>query len=204
MDSSTRNIRDDILAAGLAEFSHQGFDGARLERIAKASGCAKRMIYYYFESKEGLYLAVLERAYADIRASEGGMELHLLPPRDALARLAEASFDYHERNVDFTRLVLMENLQGGHLVGMMGSTTALRDAAFTPLREILMRGEVEGVFRSGIDAIDLHYMISALSAFRIDHARTWKSILDVDLMSDGQRDRQRKLIVAVILRFVSA
>lgn len=201
---STRNLRDAILAAGLAEFSRQGFDGARLERVAKASGCAKRMVYYYFESKEGLYLAVLEQAYGDIRASEDGMDLHLSCPSEALARLAEASFDYHERNLDFTRLVLIENLQGGRLVGLVGTSAALRDAAFAPLRAILARGEAQGVFRAGLDVVDLHYMISALSAFRVDHARTWNGILQLDLMSDVMRERHRQLITEAVLRFVAA
>lgn len=204
MDSSTRNIRDAILAAGLAEFSRQGFDGARLERVAKAAACAKRMVYYYFDSKEGLYLAVLEKAYADIRASEGGMDLHLLSARDALVRLAEASFDYHERNLDFTRLVLMENIQGGQLVEVMGSGSALRGAALAPLRAIIAKGEAEGSFRAGIDAVDLHYLISALSAFRVDHARTWKGLLETDLLSPDVRDRHRRLIITAVLDFVSA
>lgn len=201
MDSDTRNIREAILAAGLAEFSRQGFDGARLDRIAAAAGCAKRMVYYYFESKEGLYLAVLEKSYSDIRRSETGLDLSGLPPAEALVRLAVGSFDYHQRNLDFTRLVLVENLQGGRLVGTMREGGPLREAALRPLTEILARGVADGTFRDGIDPVDLHYLISALSAFRMDHARTWHGLLEVDLMADEVHDRHRGMIGDVVLDF---
>src|SRR5437868_4519392 len=62
--------RQKILAAASDEFARKGFAGARVDVIARTSGANKRMIYYYFTSKEGLYSAVLERAYEDMRASE--------------------------------------------------------------------------------------------------------------------------------------
>lgn len=203
MSGDTRNYREAILAAGLREFSHQGYDGARLERVAAEAGCAKRMIYHYFTNKEGLYSAVLEQAYTDIRAAEQRLELAHLSAREALVRLAESSFDYHEANRDFIRLVMVENIQGGRLIAMLARREELREAALAPLRDILERGVKEGVFRRGVDVAGLHYLISALCAFRMDHAGTWKGVLDIDLLGERERVRHRRILIESVLAHVA-
>src|SRR3954469_22446819 len=60
----------DILQVATAEFAEKGLAGARIDEIAAATRTSKRMIYYHYGSKEGLYLAVLEAAYSRIRAIE--------------------------------------------------------------------------------------------------------------------------------------
>jgi AcrR family transcriptional regulator len=105
-------MRRALLDAGKTEFANYGYDGARLERIAAKVGCAKRMLYYYFGNKKDVYLAVIEQSYSDIRASEEQLNLDALEPLQAACAGAE-SFEYHEQNQEFTRLVLQENFQGG-------------------------------------------------------------------------------------------
>ncbi len=76
-----QKTKEDILNIATEEFSAFGLSGARVDAIAEKTRTSKRMIYYYFGSKEGLYLAVLEKAYRKIRSLEADLELADLPPR---------------------------------------------------------------------------------------------------------------------------
>ncbi|RWR34525.1 TetR family transcriptional regulator [Sinirhodobacter populi] len=195
-------LRDTLLAAGLAEFARYGLDGARLERIAERAGCAKRMVYYYFGDKKAFYLAVLDAAYQGIRASEEKLNLDTLEPRAALHLLARNSFRYHEAHADFTRLVLVENLQGGAMLQRMQEGDRLRQAALAPLERLLLRGAETGAFRPGLKAEDVHYLISALCAFRVDHAETWEKLLRINLLSEPNRTRHLDLLLQTLDAFV--
>lgn len=187
------------MQAGLKEFSSFGMKGARLERIAADAGCAKRMVYYYFQDKEGLYLAVLADAYCAIRQTEADLDLDTLEPRCALHELARNSFEYHDQHPEFTRLVLLENLQQGAMMERLGrDAVRLREAALRPLAKILKRGEELGQFRSGLVAEDVHYLISSLSSFRVDHSETWRTLLQVDLLSEETRRRHFEILKSVL------
>ena len=200
---ASADMRRALLDAGRAEFANHGYDGARLERIVAKVGCAKRMLYYYFGNKKDVYLAVIEQSYADIRESEEQLNLDALPPLEALHALAQKSFEYHEQNQEFTRLVLQENFQGGQMLAEVSSSELLRKAALEPIEKILQRGVAQAVFRSGISAVDVHYLISALSSFRVDHAATWNSLLQVDLLGDRLREQHRKLLLDQLSRLVA-
>ena len=202
-DEAAADMRRALLDAGKTEFANYGYDGARLERIAAKVGCAKRMLYYYFGNKKDVYLAVIEQSYSDIRESEEMLNLDAMAPLQALHALAQKSFEYHEQNLEFTRLVLQENFQGGEMLGQISKTDLLRKAALEPVERILARGAKQGVFRSGISAVDVHYLISALSSFRIDHAATWRSLLEVDLLGDSLRERHLQLLLDQITRLVT-
>ena len=202
-DDAAADMRRALLDAGKTEFANYGYDGARLERIAAKVGCAKRMLYYYFGNKKDVYLAVIEQSYSDIRESEEMLNLDAMAPLQALHALAQKSFEYHEQNLEFTRLVLQENFQGGEMLGQISKTDLLRKAALEPVERILARGAKQGVFRSGISAVDVHYMISALSSFRVDHAATWRSLLEVDLLGDSLRERHLQLLLDQLSRLVA-
>ena len=202
-DEAAADMRRALLDAGKTEFANYGYDGARLERIVAKVGCAKRMLYYYFGNKKDVYLAVIEQSYSDIRESEEMLNLDAMAPLQALHALAQKSFEYHEQNLEFTRLVLQENFQGGEMLGQISKTDLLRKAALEPVERILARGAKQGVFRSGISAVDVHYLISALSSFRIDHAATWRSLLEVDLLGDSLRERHLQLLLDQLTRLVA-
>lgn len=189
------DLRDRLLCAALTEFANYGYRGARLERIAESAGCAKRMLYYYFGNKREVYIAVLENAYRDIRRAERDLDLDRMEPRAALHALARQSFLYHERHRDFTRLILQENFQNGALVRELEKGEDLRRAALEPLDRLLRRGAEAGVFRPGIDAADVHFLISALSSFRVDHAHTWAELLRIDLLGAPLRERHLQLLL---------
>lgn len=201
-DEASADMRRALLDAGKTEFANYGYDGARLERIAAKAGCAKRMLYYYFGNKKDVYLAVIEQSYSDIRESEEQLNLDALEPLQALYALAQRSFEYHEQNQVFTRLVLQENFQGGEMLGQISKTELLRKAALEPIERILQRGVAQGLFKDQLSAVDVHYLISALSGFRVDHAATWHSLLQVDLLGEDLRARHLQLLLGQLSALV--
>jgi AcrR family transcriptional regulator len=92
------------------EFAKSGFSSAKIDDIAARTKTSKRMIYYYFGDKEGLYIQALEAAYGSVRVGERALNLDGMPPLQALERLVAFTFDHHRRNPDFIRMVMIENV----------------------------------------------------------------------------------------------
>jgi AcrR family transcriptional regulator len=196
--------RRDILEVARAEFVEHGLAGARVDAIAARMRTTKRMIYYYFGSKEGLYLAVLEQAYADIRATEQTLHLSDLPPMEAIRRLVEFTFDYQESHPDFIRLVAIENIHHGRYLKQSEAIRGVNLAVIDTLRDILDRGRREGVFRSTVEPIDLHLLISACCFFRVANRHTFGALFDLDFSKSEVRDRHRRMIVDTVIRLLCA
>ena len=192
----------DIIDVATREFSEKGLAGARIDDIAEAMRTSKRMIYYYFGSKEGLYIAVLEEAYRRIRAIEADLHLEDLAPEDALRKLVGFTVDYQLANPDFIRLVMTENIHRGEYLAQSKSIHKLNVPAIEGLRKVYERGVQAGVFRSGIDAIDLHMSISALSFFNTANRHTFSLIFKRDLGSAAAVAARRASIVEMVVRFV--
>jgi len=194
--------RRNIIEVATEEFAQRGLSGARIDEIAAKTKCSKRMIYYYFESKEGLYLRVLEAAYGEMRAFEASLELDDLPPREALERLVRFTFDHHNNHEDFIRLVMIENIHHAEYLAQSAAIQKLNLAAIDAVRRLLDRGVREGVFRSGIDAIELHWQISALCFFNVSNRATFSRIFKRDLGSPQSLASLRDGVVEMILRHV--
>jgi AcrR family transcriptional regulator len=163
---------------------------------------SKRMIYYYFGSKEGLYIAVLEQAYRRIRSIETELHLDDLAPEDALRRLVGFTVDYQLANPDFIRLVMNENMHRGEYLAQSKAIQKLNVPAIEAVRKVYERGRAAGVFRSGIDPVDLHMSISALSVFNVANKHTFSLIFKRDLDSPKAIVARRDSIVETIVRFV--
>ena len=192
----------DILVVATREFAEKGLAGARIDDIAEAMRTSKRMIYYYFGSKEGLYIKVLEEAYRGIRAIEAELHLDDLPPERTLRVLVGHTVDYQLANPDFIRLVMTENIHRGEYLARSRAIQDLNVPAIEGLRRVLERGQHAGVFRAGIDAIDLHMSISALSVFNVANRHTFSLIFKRDLESPVAQTTRRDSIVEMIVRFV--
>lgn len=180
-----QQTREDILLVATKEFSTHGLAGARVDSIAEKTRTSKRMIYYYFGSKEGLYLAVLEQSYRKIRSLEADLHLSNLEPEAALRTLISTTFDHDEANPDFVRLVSIENI---HHAAHMLRSEAIRDlnvSVIETIAGILERGFDQGVFRRKADPIDVHLMISAFCFFRVSNRYTFGTIFRRNL-SDGE------------------
>jgi AcrR family transcriptional regulator len=192
----------DIIGVATREFAEKGLAGARIDVIAEAMRTSKRMIYYYFGSKEGLYVAVLEEAYRRIRAIEADLHLDDLPPEDALRRLVGFTVDYQYANPDFIRLVMNENMHRGEYLAQSRMIQQLNVPAIEGLRRVYERGVAGGVFRGGIDPIDLHMSISALSVFNVANRHTFSLIFKRDLDSAPALIARRDSIIEMVVRFV--
>jgi AcrR family transcriptional regulator len=196
--------RADILAAATKEFSEKGLSGARVDSIADRTKINKRMIYYYFSSKEGLYRAVLERCYGHIRMSESAAELDSLPPAEALRQHVRLTFDYHNMHPDFVRLVMNENIHQAAHIGELASIRTRNRAVIKTLQSLLDRGVEAGVFRTDITPVELHMSISALCFYNVSNRYTFSKIFERDMTSAAAVAARREVVVDMIMRWVSA
>jgi AcrR family transcriptional regulator len=193
-----------ILEVAMAEFAEKGLAGARIDEIAAATQTSKRMIYYYFQSKEGLYLAVLEESYRRMREIESQQHLEDLEPEAALRKLVEFTFDHHASHENYIRLVISENMNRGQFLAQSQSIQQLNVPAISAIRELYERGVASGVFRPGLDAIDIHASISALTFFNVSNRHTFGMIFKRDLSDPQIAAARRTAIAEMVLRYVRA
>jgi AcrR family transcriptional regulator len=191
-----------ILDKATQEFAEKGLSGARIDEIAAATQTSKRMIYYYFGSKEGLYLAVLEEAYRRMRSIEAELHLENLPPVDALRRLAAFTFDHHHSNPDFVRLVMSENMQRGQYLAQSKQIQQLNVPAISSIQKLYERGVASGEFRTGLDPIDIHASISALTFFNVSNQHTFGLIFKRNTQTTAAVAERRENVVEMVVRFV--
>ncbi len=194
----------DIIEVATREFSEKGLAGARIDVIAEAMRTSKRMIYYYFGSKEGLYLSVLENAYQRIRTIEADLNLQDLPPEAGLKRLVAHTVDYQSSNPDFVRLVMNENMLKGAYLARSKAIQKLNVPAIERLRDVYERGVKARIFRPGLDAVDLHMTISALSFFNVANRHTFSLIFKRDTADPTSFAARRAVIVETVVRYVKA
>lgn len=191
-----------ILEVATREFADKGLSGARIDAIAAVTHTSKRMIYYYFGSKEGLYVKVLEEAYRRMRAIEAQLHLENLEPEAALRRLVEFTFDHHNGNEDYIRLVMNENIERGAYLAQSKTIQQLNIPAIQAIQELYARGVAQGVFRPGLDPIDLHASISALAFFNVSNRHTFGLIFKQDTSLSDYTAKRRAQIVDMMVRFV--
>lgn len=194
--------RENILEVATAEFAEFGLSGGRVDAIAEKTRTSKRMIYYYYGNKEGLYLAVLEKAYRKIRSLESDLELADMPPDQALRQLISSTFDHDERNPDFVRLVSIENIHHAMHMKRSAEIAELNISVIRTIQEILDRGVREGIFTRQVDAIDLHMLISAFCFFRVSNRYTFGTIFQRDLSEPALYNRHKQLISDAVLAYL--
>jgi len=195
--------RRNILEVASKEFALNGLSGARIDEIAARTRSSKRMIYYYFGDKEGLYLHALENAYRMVRDGEAKLDTDGLPPSEALSKLVEFTFEHHRQHEEFIRMVMIENIHHGQYLERSAVIREVNKTAIDHIARIYQRGVAEGIFRPGIDPVDLHWQVSALCFFNVSNRATFSKIFDRDLESEAAQARLRRNTVDTILRFVS-
>ena len=202
--NNPEKTRENILHEALAEFVEQGLAGARVDAIAERTNTSKRMIYYYFSSKEQLYVEVLEKLYGEIRHIEGQLHLEELAPVPAIRKLVEFTFDHHDLNADFVRMVSVENIHKGENIKRSSGIKALNDTIVHALEDILQRGVEQKVFRAGLNALDVHLLVSSFCFYRVSNRYTLGEIFQIDLSDSQIKQRQREMITDSILRYLQA
>ncbi|WP_410615453.1 TetR/AcrR family transcriptional regulator [Amycolatopsis sp. lyj-109] len=196
--------RADILAVATREFADKGYTGARVDEIAARTSTTKRMIYYYFGGKEQLYIAVLERAYSALRASEQQLDVEHLEPEDALRQLAALTFDHHEAHPDFIRLVSIENIHYAEHLSQSEILAGLADPALGGITRILERGRKAGLFREDVDALDVHMVISSFCVFRLANRHTFQAIFGRDMLDPARREHYRAMLGTLLIEYLTA
>jgi AcrR family transcriptional regulator len=191
-----------ILSAARDEFSENGLGGARVDRIAERAGLDKRLIYYYFENKDSLFLAVLEDAYRSIRDAEQQLRLSDLPPAEAVRRLTEFTWNYYLAHPEFLTLLNSENLHRGRHLEQSRRARAMNSPLVQTLGEILERGRIDGTFRGGIDPVQLYISIAGLSYFYLSNNHTLSAIFGRNLLSPKARSERLSHICDLILGYV--
>jgi AcrR family transcriptional regulator len=194
--------RERILQSAMQEFSRTGLDGARVDEIARRSGANKRLIYHYFGNKRELFLAVLERAYDDIRKAEAALNLNELDPETAIRQLTEFSFDYSLNNLHFIHLLNCENLHRARHLRESKRILQLNSPIIAMLQRILEKGQRDGIFRKDVDALELYVSIAALGYFYLSNIHTLSAVFGRDLADEHQIRLRRKHNVAVVLGFL--
>ena len=191
-----------ILAAARDEFAEYGLGGARVDRIAERAGLNKRLIYYYFEDKEKLFQAVLEHAYRDIREQEMQLRLQDMDPATAVRRLIEFTWEYYLAHPEFMTLLNSANLHRARHLAESRRAKELNSPLIDTLAAVLERGRREGVFRGGVDPVQLYVSIAGLAYFYLSNSHTLSAIFGRDLLAPKARSERLSHMTDVILGYL--
>ncbi len=194
--------REQILRAAVVEFAEKGLGGARVDQIANRAGANKRMLYHYFGNKQDLFLAVLERIYDDIRHAEAELHLEELDPETAMRRLVAFSFDYCRGNPHFIHLLNSENLHGARHLKQSSRIREMHSPLIALIDRIFERGATAGLFRKGIDPVQLYISIAALGFFYFSNIHTLSTVFGRDLSKPAAIERRRRHAEDVILGYL--
>ncbi len=191
-----------ILDAAMDEFASHGLGGARMDRIAERAGVNKRLIYYYFESKERLFLAVLERTYEGIRGEEQKLNLTQVEPIEAIRRLIGFTWNYYLEHPEFLTLLNTENLHRARHLKQSAKVRSMHSPLVATLADVLERGRRSGVFRAGVDPVQLYISIAALPYFYLGNSHTLSTIFDRDLLGAKAKVERLSHMTDLVLGFL--
>ncbi|MCC7272862.1 MAG: TetR family transcriptional regulator [Alphaproteobacteria bacterium] len=191
-----------LLEAAWTEFSAKGLGGARVDAVAARAATNKRMIYHYFGSKAGLYLAVLEQAYDRIRGHERALAVEDCPPAEGIARLVAYNFAFCRDNPGFIHLLANENLHRARHLARSGKVRAVNLPVIDTIGRLLERGAADGTFRRGVDPLDLYITIAALGYFYFSNIHTLSVVFGRDLADPAATAARSAQNVDVVLRFL--
>ena len=190
-----------ILKAAEKEFAKKGLKGTRIDQLAKRARCNKALIYHYFGSKENLFSAVLDMTYEKIRSAERKLDLAHSSPEQAMRELIGFSFDYVSEHPEFISLINDENMHGGVHVIHSARARDLNSPLVALIAEILARGQTQGVFRAGVDPVQLYISIASICYFFIANRHTLSAIFSLPKTNDVLLMR-REHVIAVILGYL--
>ena len=192
-----------ILEAARVEFARRGLGGARVDQITARAGSNKRMIYYYFGNKEALFLAALESAYAHIRQAEQSLKLTDLDPVEGMRRMVQFTWEYYLAHPEFITLLNSENLHRARLLKKSKEIRALHSPLVALLKGVLERGRRAGVFRRGVDPVQLYISIAALGYFYLSNNHTLSTIFGRDLMQARALQQRLAHMTALVLGYLA-
>jgi len=167
-----------ILQAALHEFSEAGFDGARVDKIARAAHVSKPLLYDYFGSKEQLYAHALREAYVQIRAKEEELDVLSLSPQEAVRTFVQFTIRHFARTPWFIRILNTENLRKGSSIELIDDRKLIQSTLLGKMSTLLKRGYETGIFCRQIEPFDLYLIIASLCYFPVSNRHTLESVFD--------------------------
>jgi AcrR family transcriptional regulator len=188
-----------LLAVAIVEFSEHGYNGGRVDRIVRTAEVTPRMLYHYFGNKDGIYLAALEAVYADIRKGERDLRLDEGDPAQAMRRLVGYTFDFFRGNPTFVRMTQGENMLSGRVVRRSATIRDMSQPLIDAVARLLERGVAAGVFRPGVDALQLYVSVAALGVHHINNAATLSAVFGRDLTDPDWIAQRRAHAVEMVL-----
>ena len=201
-DAAAQATRDAILKAATKVFAQHGFAGGSVEKISRAARTYDRMIYYYFGSKEGLFVAVLEGIYQRMDDAESAIAFDISRPLEALTAVIRFVHSYYRRHPDFVTLLNTENLHKGRHIAKSKRAREYSSKAVSIIETILAKGVEQKIFRRDVRARDVYLLITASGYFYTSNQYTLSSFLGEDLDSPEVRGRWEAFVVDSVLRIV--
>lgn len=192
--------RRKLLVAARHEFANKGLGGARVNDIAERAKLNKQLVYHYYGSKEKLYLAVLEDAYASFRARDVVLPMREFEPEEAVMQLVCLLFESFRDLKEEVALIADENIHKARHIHASPRIKRLHQPLILMMEDLVVRGERKGVFRKGIDPIRLFILLLSLSSVYISNTHTLSAVFNRDL-SDP---RELKAWRAFVMEFVVA
>jgi TetR/AcrR family transcriptional regulator len=191
-----------ILTIASEEFANKGYDGARVDEIVRRSKVSKNLIYYYFGSKEELFIAVLESAYVNLREQQDALGINAIPPEDAIRKLVTDLFYYWRNSRAFIGFLTSENFHKAKHIKKSKFAPNAYHKLIESLSAVLDAGVEQGVFRAGVDPINLYISISGLSYQYFSNLYTLSFVLNKDLTSNEALESRLKHTEDVILGYL--
>jgi AcrR family transcriptional regulator len=193
-----------IRSAALKEFAEKGYGGARIDEIARRADANKRSLYYHFGDKEALYLAVLEGAYADIRAAEANLHLSGRDPLDGIRELCRFTWTYYLEHPEFLSLLNTENLMRAKQLKRSARIRNLHSPLVETLRDLLARGARTGLFRKDADPVRVYITIASVGFFYLSNRWTLSTIFGRDLTRSEELTAWGDHLMEVVLGYLRA
>jgi AcrR family transcriptional regulator len=191
-----------ILVAAEKEFARFGLGGARVDRIALQSKSNKRMLYHYFGNKEKLFAITVENAYAKFRDAEAALQLENYDPVTAVKKLVAFIWDYFIRFPEFITLVNSENLHKARHLKASKSTPDVSRKFVGRMKNLLERGVAVGVFRAGLDPVQVQITIAAIGYYYLTNHYTGSIVFERDLMAKPALSARLAFNVDTVLRMI--
>ncbi|MBN9404018.1 MAG: TetR family transcriptional regulator [Burkholderiales bacterium] len=203
-EQAAQETQDAILRAATRIFAKHGYSGGRIEQISRAARSHDRMIYYYFGSKEGLYIAVLENLYRRFNEAEAALALDVGEPEQALVAVIRFIWTYYQRNPEFITLLNDENLHRGKHIAKSLRAHDYSSPATQIIDAVLASGVAQGVFRGGLSARDIYLMIASLNYFYLSNRHTLSAFFGARLESPEALEHWHRQVIDTVLRAVRA
>ena len=201
-DLAAQASREAILAAATQVFAQHGFAGGRIEQISKTAGSYDRMIYYYFGSKEGLFIAVIEDAYRRFNEAEQALALDVAQPLQALDGLIRFVWRYYQQNPEFITLLNTENLLRGQHIAKSERAREYSSPVINITDSVLRSGSALGLFRPDLSARDVYLMIASMAYFYLSNRYTLSSFLDENLEAPAALAHWEGFVIDAVRRTV--